>query len=488
MWKALLDKSGKNINNSVLNLKNTLMNGQSFNWKIVENKNIDNKNDNNNYNQEFIGYIGNLVFVMTEKLIHKEKEKNEINHLSISISNERIILYKLLNKEQLINKKFDMLQYLTRNKFTIIHYKNLKDFIEQKEKNNFIKEKEIEKKEEKNNNENGNGNEINQKEYEIKIETFLNNLLLDYFQMEVNMPKILDNLSDKLPSNMLNVIRNLEGVRIVKQDVFECTISFICSSNNNIERIKKMLNTLRENYGEIILNDDNKNNDNKRYGKIYAFPTIINLKKNLNENILRELGYGYRAKYIINSLELIENQGEDWLYELNDKENIWEELIKLNGVGRKVADCISLFSLRKHQIVPLDIHMIKFYNETIRKLDKKYAKIENLTKNVYEKVSNIYSETFGEYAGWVHSVFYLNRVDKERPDYLNENKLDLDLNFSNRNYNSNFKTKSNSKSKSKIKSKSGKRNEIDFDENISENEKEVEVENKIILLSKKKKK
>lgn len=410
MWKALLDKSGKNLTNSVLNLKNTLMNGQSFNWKIVENY-------TNDKNQEFIGYIGNLVFVMTEKVINPQKE-NQISNL-----NERIILYKLLNKEQILNKNFDMLQFLDRNKFNNFHYKNLKEFSISNKINvpeeNLIKNEKI----------------IN--EYDTKIDNFLNNLLLEYFQMEINMPEILKNLSGKLPSNMVNVIKNLEGVRIVKQDVFECTISFICSSNNNIERIRKMLITLRENYGDVISEDE-------QYGKIFSFPSMKILKKNLNESKLRDLGYGYRAKYIVNSLELIEKEGEDWLYELNDKEDIWEELIKLNGVGRKVADCISLFSLRKHQIVPLDIHMIKFYNETIVKLDKKYKKIENLTKNVYEKASNIYSETFGEYAGWVHSVFYLNRVDKERPDYLNENT-----------------------SSSKSKSKSGKRKSNNYeDENI----------------------
>jgi N-glycosylase/DNA lyase len=287
-----------------------------------------------------------------------------------------------------------MLQYLDRNKFYTKDFENLIKYSKFKCKMNF------------------NYNEID--EYNILLDAFLNGLLLNYFQMEVNLPKIHYDISNKLPSNMLNVIKNLEGVRIVKQDVFECVISFICSSNNNIERIKKMLNSLRETHGEKIFISE-------QYGDMYSFPTLKVLINKLTENKLRDLGFGYRAKYIINSLEIIDKEGEDWLYQLNGKEKIWEDLVKLNGVGRKVADCISLFSLRKHEIVPLDIHMIKFYNETVVKLDKKHKKIESLTKNVYEKVSDIYSETFGEYAGWVHSVFYLNRVDKERPDYLKEN-------------------------------------------------------------------
>ena len=101
--------------------------------------------------------------------------------------------------------------------------------------------------------------------------------------MEINMPEILKNLSGKLPSNMVNVIKNLEGVRIVKQDVFECTISFICSSNNNIERIRKMLITLRENYGDVISEDE-------QYGKIFSFPSMKILKKNLN-NCLKLVMY-----------------------------------------------------------------------------------------------------------------------------------------------------------------------------------------------------
>lgn len=406
MWKALVDKNGNKIGNKILNLKNTLLNGQSFNWKVAEQSLVHHKTP-----IEYLGYIGKRVFLLKEDYLLTNDDKR---------SEEKIIFYKFLNEkefkklnyseedEDLIEKNFHGInKKLILNNIRKNHNKNITN--DDTPTCTFNKEKIGKKissaKENK-------GALVIYSGESSEYDYFNNALLLDYFQMELDLNKILEEVHPKLPENLQNVINNLEGVRIVKQDVFECTISFICSSNNNIERIRKMLGTLRESYGDLLYEDD-------YYGKIYAFPNLNKLSKNLTNEILRDLGFGYRAKYIIESIKFIGDQGINWLYKLEMLDKPWEELIKLTGVGRKVADCICLFSLRKHSIVPLDIHMINFYNETICKLNKDYRKIENLSPRVYQEVSEIYNATFGNYAGWVHSIFYLNRVDKTKPDYLN---------------------------------------------------------------------
>lgn len=486
MWKILLDRNGNKIGTKILNLKNTLLNGQSFNWKIVESS-LEKINNSNN-GIEYIGCIGKQVLLLKEDILVSDSNSFEntkdhslsLNRENYDLSkNEKYIFYKFLeisegdikkhktissnkNKrnEKTVNKKTNNFEIKNqqKNSTILLSKSQSKDSLEKENLNlssipttnssllNSNSYKVLS---------NYMNSECKIKEFDLVDEEFkkdqlLNNLILDYFQMEVDLDQILSDITPKLPANFKNVIQNLQGVRIIRQDVFECTISFICSSNNNIERIRKMLLSLRENYGEMILNDE-------KYGKIFVFPTLENLLEKTSEQKLRDLGFGYRAKYIIDSLNFIKEKGIDWLYDLEKLENPSIELINLTGVGRKVADCISLFSLKKHSIVPLDIHMIKFYNETVLKLNKNFKKIENLTKKVYEDVSKIYSTTFGEYAGWVHSIFYLNRVDKTKPDYLKNEEIGVKKNLN--------KYKNNKKLK-----------ENDSDPNINA----IEEENKII--------
>jgi N-glycosylase/DNA lyase len=437
MWKILLDRNGNKISTKILNLKNTLLNGQSFNWRIAE-PSLQ-KSNNPNHKIEYIGYIGRKVLLLKEDYITCDSKILKSNNILEENLNdeEKYVFYKFLNlisesiptgsqEEKVISKLFSVnIENPTntnnkekeadelKNKSYKINLKTSLNNTPNKKID--LKGKRLTTEEEslstsfKTNaifscvNSTTPETEIFQafdssetpKEPEENQTDSINELILDYFQMEVDLNKILSQIAPKLPINLGNVIANLAGVRIIKQDVFECTLSFICSSNNNIERIRKMLLALRENYGELILNYP-------IYGKIYAFPTLENLLLKTSEKKLRKLGFGYRAKYIVNSLSYIESKGLNWLYGLEFTQDPWKQLVFLTGVGRKVADCISLFSLKKHQIVPLDIHMIKFYNETIVNLDKKFKKIENLNKQVYENVSKIYVDKFGEYAGWVH--------------------------------------------------------------------------------------
>ena len=137
-----------------------------------------------------------------------------------------------------------------------------------------------------------------------------------------------------------------KGIRILKQDILETIIGFIISANNNIKRIQKILFAIREKYG-------------KNMGDYFAFPTIAQLK-NATIDDFKNLGAGYRAKYLYDVVRQLENINLQQLctlttYELN------KVLLSLMGVGQKVADCIMLFGFSRGDVFPVDTWIEKVY-------------------------------------------------------------------------------------------------------------------------------
>jgi N-glycosylase/DNA lyase len=191
---------------------------------------------------------------------------------------------------------------------------------------------------------------------------------------------------------------DLKGMRVIQQNPTECLFSFICSSNNNIPRIIQMLDKLRKNYGKLLCSEGQE--------KFYAFPTIQRLSE-VKEEELRALGFGYRAKFIVKTAQLLQEQGDgaQYLLELRgrDRQEVKEELLKLCGVGPKVADCVALFSLDQHAIVPVDTHV---WQIAIRDYDASLKKAKSLTPAVYEQVGDHFRGRFGVHAGWAHSLLF----------------------------------------------------------------------------------
>ena len=145
------------------------------------------------------------------------------------------------------------------------------------------------------------------------------------------------------------------GIRILRQDVWEMIISFIISQQNNIKRIRKCIETICEKYGEQKVNDK---------GEIYYdFPTVEVLAR-VSEEELRNCNLGYRSKYIVKTSHAILN-GEVDLERLKHMEfqDAKEELLKLTGIGVKVADCICLFGLHHLDGFPVDTHIKQVFEK-----------------------------------------------------------------------------------------------------------------------------
>lgn len=207
-----------------------------------------------------------------------------------------------------------------------------------------------------------------------------------YFDLHTNYANIKKKL--KQYDFLVQPINKVYGLRILKQLPLEMIISFIISANNNIPRIKNTIKTICENYGTKI--DD-----------YYAFPTIKQLAS-IPIEFFRQAGAGYRDRYLYETIQTIYN-GFD-LNRLFDKSTLYarQELIKLKGVGRKVADCILLFGYGKTDVFPTDTWITKVYKEL-------YGK--EIPAN---KVSEHFANMFKESAGYAQQYLFYERMIRNK--------------------------------------------------------------------------
>lgn len=204
--------------------------------------------------------------------------------------------------------------------------------------------------------------------FEGVLEGDINSIVYDYFDLETNYNDFKDRLS-KIDDNMKRSIEFGNGIRILNQDLWEMVISFIISANNNIPRIKGIINRISEKVGQKVTWN----------GKDYfLFPSPEELSK-LSVADLRALGTGFRDKRIYNTTQMIINKefNLDSLIKIKSTEEIRNELLKLDGVGEKVADCILLFALHRFDTFPVDVwvrrvmNVLYIHNEDEAKVNKK---------------------------------------------------------------------------------------------------------------------
>lgn len=204
----------------------------------------------------------------------------------------------------------------------------------------------------------------------------------DYFDLNRNYEEIKERLA-KVDENLKIAEEYGSGIRLLNQDLWETIISFIISANNNIPRIKKIIERIAKKYGEKILFE------NKEY---YTFPNVESLSKATVED-LRELGLGFRDKRIYNTTKIILEKQIDLeeLEKIKDVNLLREKLMELPGVGEKVADCVMLFSsLKKLEVFPVDVWVRRVMNDLyINKPDENKVSKEEVRKIAKQKYGNL---------------------------------------------------------------------------------------------------
>jgi len=175
--------------------------------------------------------------------------------------------------------------------------------------------------------------------YDTSEEDF-NNIWRDYFDLDRNYDEIIEAVKD---NEILKKAAEFgQGIRVLNQEPWETLCSFIISQNNNIKRIKGIIKTLCENFGEKIEGG-------------YTFPDA----KKISECTLDDLAIlraGFRGKYILDAANKVAN-GEINLALLSKipLDEARNELMKIKGVGPKVADCALLFSHKQSCAFPKDV-------------------------------------------------------------------------------------------------------------------------------------
>ena len=180
------------------------------------------------------------------------------------------------------------------------------------------------------------------------------------------------------------------GIKILRQEIFECLVSFIISTQNGIPRIKKIVSKLCSMYGSKI------EYNGKTY---YCFPTPEQLK-GVTEKDLEPLKAGYRAAYIVDCINKVVS-GEIDLQKVAslDIDSARKELLKIKGVGPKVADCVMLFSMGKYEAFPIDVWVKRTMSNLYLDEDASVNEIQKYAK-----------KNFGKYAGMAQQyLFYYAR-------------------------------------------------------------------------------
>ncbi|KAJ2450348.1 8-oxoguanine glycosylase ogg1 [Coemansia sp. RSA 2424] len=248
----------------------------------------------------------------------------------------------------------------------------------------------------------------------------LKQLLCDYFQLQVSLQALCEQWT-KVDPAFKGLAQTQLGVRILRQPVVENLFTFIASSNNNIKRITMLVDKLCNKYGQKIETEK---------GAFYTFPTIQVIAQDPEiEQTMKELGFGYRAKYYAKTVEYLAQLGEPDAY-LESLRNepagvARAELMKLSGVGPKVADCVLLMSLDKTDAVPVDTHIWQVAKrryvgrlmdidgalpldrqEKIRELARQLSAFKSPSTKAYELAQELIVALFSPYAGWAQGMLF----------------------------------------------------------------------------------
>jgi N-glycosylase/DNA lyase len=213
--------------------------------------------------------------------------------------------------------------------------------------------------------------------------------------------------------NIIRAVQTFYGLRVMKQDVWECLLSFVVATNSNIPRIKGMVAQMCERFGEGI------DFEGQRF---WLFPTA----QRLAEATIAELtdcGLGYRANFVKSIGEAVHtgrlNLDELLLHDYARAKELLTEEIRgkktLLGIGPKVADCVLLFSCEKDSAFPIDVWMARvlerdyprlFDEDLKQKLASKVSGKGSLSEATYERAAAAARGYFGEYAGYAQQYLF----------------------------------------------------------------------------------
>ena len=242
-----------------------------------------------------------------------------------------------------------------------------------------------------------NGQDVLKIDNSGNIKSYQNNKI-DFFRKKDDIEKIIKSISKD--SVTKKAVKQYLGLRILEQDPFQCLISFITSSNSNIQKIKNNLEKISKKFGTKIKFENQE---------FFLFPEPKKLAKaSINE--IKSCGVGYRAQFIKEaaSMTMLKKTDFEYLKKSNYQE-AKKEICLIPGVGNKVADCVLLFSLNKLEAFPLDRWIIRILEKYYS--DKFQLKTKTITEKQYDIIHEKILNHFGPFAGYAQQ--FLFKMERE---------------------------------------------------------------------------
>jgi N-glycosylase/DNA lyase len=221
-----------------------------------------------------------------------------------------------------------------------------------------------------------------------------------FFGLNDNLTEITNCINKD--SYVAAAIERFKGLRLIRQNPWECLISFICATYKNIAAIEQTIFKISQKYGEEHCFDDQT---------FWLFPSVKKLAE-ASVSGIEECSLGYRAKYVHATAKRIYDEQIDLesfrqLSYVDAKKRLFE----FSGVGLKVADCVLLFSLGKMEAFPVDVWvkrilLDRYVGQLPCDLVERLQSHESLSNGEYEKLSLFARTYFGAYAGYAQEYLY----------------------------------------------------------------------------------
>ncbi len=232
-----------------------------------------------------------------------------------------------------------------------------------------------------------------QEDSELLVESYLKkDFITDYFRLDDDMGEIYSSINRD--EKIASLIKKYRGLRLIRQDPWECLVSYMCSSNNTIRNITNSIRRMCECFGNEI---------DKGF---YSFPTPEALS-HVMQCDMSLCRLGFRAPRIIKAASMVANGDFDLgaIREMSRSEG-QKELVKIDGVGNKIADCVLLFAYGKLDSFPVDTHieqiMERYYGFNFKGPKSKKK----------EEIAEFARRYFGKYCGYAQEYLYMEDLGK----------------------------------------------------------------------------
>ncbi len=221
-------------------------------------------------------------------------------------------------------------------------------------------------------------------------------LIRNYFQLDIDLGQIMRQIAEADPVAGEAAVR-WSGLRLVRQEPEECILSFVCSTANSVPRIAHSIAELSTHWGDYLGEIDGRD--------YYTFPSAPTLGEADPTLLTTVSSLGFRGRNLVRVAQQVAERGPGWASSLRETpyRQAHGELVKIHGIGAKIADCVCLFSLDKTEAVPVDTHVWQLAKALYF---PDWPPRKSLTEVAYNTVAGAFRDRFGDLAGYAQNFLF----------------------------------------------------------------------------------